>query len=74
MVETSKEIIYDTVPLIRNLLAEITRLFPSDPLTKTLDSGPLNPKNLGVNIKTLVTGTGRYVRPDPAAEGAARAR
>jgi len=52
MVETFKGTPYDT-GLDQNLLAEIADYFR--PIKdKALDSGLLNPKNLGVNIKTLL--------------------
>mgnify|MGYP000417630628 CR=1 FL=1 len=52
MVETFKGTPYDT-GLDQNLLAEIADYFR--PIRdEALDSGLLNPKNLGVNIKTLL--------------------
>ena len=52
MVETFKGTPYDT-GLDQNLLAEIADYFR--PIRdEALDSGLLNPKNMGVNIKTLL--------------------
>ena len=53
MVETFKGTPYDT-GFDQKLLAEIADYFPSEFRDEALDSGLLNPKNLGVNIKTLL--------------------
>ncbi len=69
MVETFRGTPYDT-GYDQNLLAEIADYFL--PIRdEALDSGLLNPKNLGVNIKTsAVSGTGRYaLQPDQPVKG-----
>ena len=72
MVETFKGTPYDT-GLDQKLLSEIADYFR--PIRdEALETGLLNPKNLGVNIKTLfVSGAGRHaVQPDLPVKGAER--